>query len=115
MAGGEWTVCALAEGIYRVILRRDARQRESMLTRYGIVQTDLGAVEAARLENGLSVGESRVELEEGRAVFHSRGYSLCLLYTSRGLRRKATAILASPQRGCEKTAKVLSQPLSQLR
>lgn len=41
-----WTVCALAEGIYRVILRRDARQRESMLTRYGIVQTDLGAVEA---------------------------------------------------------------------
>ena len=47
LAGGEWTVCALAEGIYRVILRRDARQRESMLTRYGIVQTDLGAVEAA--------------------------------------------------------------------
>lgn len=46
LAGGEWTVCALAEGIYRVILRRDARQRESMLTRYGIVQTDLGAVEA---------------------------------------------------------------------
>ena len=49
LAGGEWTVCALAEGIYRVILRRDARQRESMLTRYGIVQTDLGAVEATRL------------------------------------------------------------------
>ena len=78
LAGGEWTVCALAEGIYRVILRRDARQRESMLTRYGIVQTDLGAVEATRLENGLRAGESRVEVEDGRAVFHSRGYSLVL-------------------------------------
>ena len=51
LGDGTLTISALAEGIYRVVLRRCRIQRESMLTRYGIVRADLGDVDA-REENG---------------------------------------------------------------
>ncbi len=76
---GVWTLSALAEGIYRVQLRRDERQRESMLTRYGIVKRDLGEVEVREVEGGLAVGDSSARFEGDKLVLKAAaGYELTL-------------------------------------
>jgi len=78
LAGGELTVDALAEGIWRVRLRCDARQRESMLTRYGILKSDLGPVDAREEGGGLAVGDSCARFAEGRITFSLKDRALCL-------------------------------------
>jgi len=75
---GVWTVTALSEGIFRVQLRRDRRQRESMLTRYGIIRTDLGEIDACEQDGALSVGESSARIEGDKAIFQAAGYALTL-------------------------------------
>lgn len=78
LPNGRLTITALAEGIYRIVLRRCRTQHESMLTRYGIVRTDLG-YQDAREENGvLLAGEASAHLEGSCVVLSACGYSLKL-------------------------------------
>lgn len=78
MQNADVTVSALAEGIFRIRMRRDKRQRESMLTRYGIIRTDLGDVEAKQEENGLRVGSSVLHIKDEQFVFATDKYELTL-------------------------------------
>ncbi|NLE13738.1 MAG: glycoside hydrolase family 31 protein [Clostridiales bacterium] len=67
---GLLTVDALAEGIYRIRLRRSRHQRESMLTRYGIIKTELP---------GAAVPETGAVSEDGVVIsIESGGVSLTL-------------------------------------
>ena len=78
LGDGTLTISALAEGIYRVVLRRCRIQRESMLTRYGIVRADLGAVDAREENGALIVGETSARLNGTAVEFTARGYTLLL-------------------------------------
>lgn len=75
---GIWIISALSEGIFRIQLRRDKRQNESMLTRYGIVKTDLGNVEVCEENEHLIVGNSRLKVTNNQFVFSSSKYELLL-------------------------------------
>lgn len=78
LPNGKLTITALAEGIYRIALRRCRTMRESMLTRYGIVRTDLG-YQDAREENGaLLAGDTSAQLDRQCVVLTACGYSLKL-------------------------------------
>jgi len=74
--GGLWTVTALTEGIFRIQLRRDKRQHESMLTRYGIIKTDLGDLEVCEDGNQLVVGNSVLRMTDDRFFFSVKEYEL---------------------------------------
>ena len=78
LGDGTLTISALAEGIYRVVLRRCRIQRESMLTRYGIVRADLGDVDAREENGALIVGETSARLNGTAVEFTARGYTLAL-------------------------------------
>ncbi len=78
LGGGTLTIAALAEGIYRVVLRRCRIQRESMLTRYGIVRTDLGDVDTREENGALITGETSARLNGTAVEFTARGYTLSL-------------------------------------
>lgn len=78
LGDGTLTISALAEGIYRVVLRRCRIQRESMLTRYGIVRADLGDVDAREENGALIVGETSARLNGTAVEFTARGYTLLL-------------------------------------
>ena len=75
---GVWTLTAMSEGIFRVQLRLDRRQRESMLTRYGIVKRDLGEVDAREENGGLIVGATGAKIEGDRVVLTAPGYTLTM-------------------------------------
>lgn len=76
--GGVWTISVLAEGIFRIQLQRDKRQRESMLTRYDIVKSDLGEVNVKEEQDQWTVGESSLIRVDNRFICKAHGYSLVL-------------------------------------
>ena len=73
LGGGTLTIAALAEGIYRVVLRRCRIQRESMLTRYGVVRADLGDVDAREESGALIAGKTSARLNGATVEFSAPG------------------------------------------